>query len=53
MRHSRKKSIQSKKTANNAAEQIDIDYDDPIKPDDQLILSPEVRISNFTYAYHE
>lgn len=45
-KHSRKKSILSQRTA---ADQTSIDDDDLIKPDDQLILSPEVRISNFTF----
>lgn len=45
-KYSRKKSILSQKTV---ADHIVTDYDDPIKPDDQLILSPEVRICNFTY----
>lgn len=42
-----KKSTKTKKTDKDAGDQI-IDYDVPVKPDDQLILSLEVRISNFT-----
>lgn len=43
-KYSRKKSIPSQKTV---GDQTVTDYDDPIKPDDQLILSSEVRISNY------